>query len=189
VTADPDNLIAETNEENNTASFIYTLESVSPAIKDFGQVHYAGGSGAVAVFNKTTTGLAIGAISLAGTDAGQFLIFDNTLSGTTIASQKIGLLGIAFNPISLGVKNAVLLIKNTQGKVLWQVPLTGQLDYLIKGDINDDAKVDMADAILALKAAVGLHPAGIYTTVDVDGDGMIGMAEVLFALQTAAEIR
>lgn len=188
VVADPDNLIAETNEENNTSSFIYALESVSPAIKDFGQVHYAGGSSTVTIFNKTTAGLAIGAISLEGTDAGQFRIF-NTLSGTTLAAQQSALVGISFNPTSLGVKNAVLVIKSAQGKILWQVPLTGQLDNLLKGDVNDDTQVDLADAILALKAVAGLRPAGVYAAVDVDGDGRIGIAEAVYALQAAAEMR
>ena len=188
VTADPDNLIQENDEGNNTASFIHSLETVLPAIQNFGQVHYQGAMGTVAVFNKTTAGLAIGAISIAGPDAGDFRIFD-ALGGTTIQPQQSALLGIEFIPTSLGVKNAVLLIRDNQGKVLWQVPLTGQLDFLIRGDLNDDGNITLADAILALKAVSGLRPAGAYAVVGIDADGKIGLAEVIYILQKTAELR
>lgn len=188
VTADPDNLIQEINEGNNTASFIHSLETVSPAIQNFGLVHYSGGMGTVALFNKTTAALAIGAISIAGPDAGDFRIFD-ALGGTTIQPQQSALLGIEFIPTSLGVKTAALLIRDNQGKILWQVPLTGQLDYVIRGDVNDDGFVTLADAILALKAVSGLRPAGTYAVVGVNADGKIGVAEVIYILQKAAELR
>ena len=142
----------------------------------------------VAVFNKTTAGLAIGAISIAGPDAGDFRIFD-ALGGTMIQPQQSALLGIEFVPTSLGLKNAVLLIRDSQGKMLWQVPLTGQLDYVIRGDVNDDGFVTLADAILALKVVSGLRPAGIYPVVSIDGDRKIGLAEVIYIIQTVAGMR
>jgi hypothetical protein len=145
--------------------------------------------GTVAVFNKTTSGLAIGAISIAGSDADNFRIFDNVLSGTTLQPQKSGLLALEFIPTSLGVKNAVLLIKDNQGKVLWEVPLTGQLDHLIQGDINDYSQIDIADAILALKVVAGLRPVGLNPIVDVGGDRKIGMEEAIYILQKVAGIR
>jgi hypothetical protein len=188
VTADPDNLIQENDEGNNTASFIHSLETVSPAIQNFGQVHYSGAMGTVTVFNKTTAALAIGAISIAGPDAGDFRIFD-ALGGTTIQPQQSALLGIEFIPTSLGMKTAVLLIRDSQGNVLWQVPLTGQLDYVIRGDLNDDGNITLADAILALKAVAGQRPAGTYAVVSVDGDRKIGLAEVIYILQKTAELR
>ena len=99
------------------------------------------------------------------------------------------MLGVEFIPTSLGVKNAVLLIQDSQGKVLWKVPLTGQLDYVIRGDVNDDGFVTLADAILALKVVSGLRPAGIYPVVSIDGDRKIGVSEVIYIIQTVAGMR
>ncbi len=57
------------------------------------------------------------------------------------------------------------------------------------GDINHDLKVDLTDTILALKVNSGMspEPAVVHLGADVDGDGRIGMAEALYALQRAAE--
>ena len=60
---------------------------------------------------------------------------------------------------------------------------------LLKGDINGDLNVTLADAILALKVAVGLNPAGINLNADVNGDGKIGLAEVIYILQYVAGLR
>ena len=64
----------------------------------------------------------------------------------------------------------------------------------VKGDINDDHEVNLADATLALQAIIRLHPTGIrpdFATSgsDVDNDGKIGFPEVLYILQKAAEMR
>ncbi|MBN1381263.1 MAG: carboxypeptidase regulatory-like domain-containing protein [Deltaproteobacteria bacterium] len=189
VTADPENQIREISEDNNTASFVHTLEMISPAVQDFGEVHYAGAMATITVSNKTTEALTIGSLTLTGTDTGHFQIFDNALSGTTLQPQTGGLIGVAFYPTSLGVKNATVLINDNQGKVLWQVPLTGQLDNLLQGDVNDDGAVTISDAILALQAVANMRPAGINAVVDVNGDHKIGLAEAFYALQTAAELR
>jgi hypothetical protein len=64
----------------------------------------------------------------------------------------------------------------------------------LRGDLNSDAKVDLADAILALKAVAGMGSAGIRTDyatcgADVNCDGQIGAAEASYILQTTAGIR
>ena len=100
-----------------------------------------------------------------------------------------GVLGVAFHPTSLGQKNAELLIRDHQETLLRRVPLTGSLERLIQGDLNDDGEVGMADAILVFQVLAGLDPDGINTVVDVDGDGRVGLGEALFILQTAAGIR
>jgi hypothetical protein len=189
VTADPENWIPEMREDNNTASFAYLLEMVSPAVQDFGQVHYAGSLQSITIYNKTTIGLPLGSIVLTGEDAHDFRIFDDPCSGTTIQPLQSGLVGVAFSPTSLGVKNAELLIKDNDGRELWRVPLTGRLDYLIPGDLDDDGFVGLSDAILALQLVAGLQPQGIHLILDVNSDGKIGLAEAIHALQHAAELR
>ncbi|MHB8827994.1 MAG: LamG-like jellyroll fold domain-containing protein [Syntrophales bacterium] len=62
------------------------------------------------------------------------------------------------------------------------------------GDINNDGRVDLADAVLAIQAVAGLNPSAIRTDyqtcgVDVDCNASIGTAEALYILQRAAGLR
>jgi hypothetical protein len=58
----------------------------------------------------------------------------------------------------------------------------------LNGDgIADDEDGTPVDAILALQVLVGQQPTLIITTGDVDGDGRIGMAEALHAMQQSAQ--
>ena len=56
------------------------------------------------------------------------------------------------------------------------------------GDLNGDTKVDLADAILALKVVSGITST-VHKEADLNSDGKIGMADVIFILQKAAELR
>ncbi|MHB8827993.1 MAG: IPT/TIG domain-containing protein [Syntrophales bacterium] len=65
---------------------------------------------------------------------------------------------------------------------------------VLKGDINDDGNVDLADAVLALKVMVGLNPPAIrplyqYSGADVNGDGKVGQHELLHILQRLSGLR
>ena len=57
------------------------------------------------------------------------------------------------------------------------------------GDINDDVSVDLTDAILALQIVAGLNPDGAHLNADVNGDGKIGIEEVVYILQHVALLR
>jgi subtilisin family serine protease len=61
------------------------------------------------------------------------------------------------------------------------------------GDLNNDGRIDLLDAILALQTLSGNAPAvapgPLTTQADVNGDGTIGLAEALYALQWAGELR
>jgi len=57
------------------------------------------------------------------------------------------------------------------------------------GDINNNGKVDLADAILGLQVLAGLNPAGVNVGADVNGDGKIGLPEVVYILQKVAGLR
>ena len=62
------------------------------------------------------------------------------------------------------------------------------------GDINDGGEVNLVDAILALQVLTGQSPAGIRSDyassgADVNGDGKIGIEEVIYILQTVAGLR
>ncbi len=56
------------------------------------------------------------------------------------------------------------------------------------GDINHDLQVDLADTILALQVTTGIssNTIGIDLSADVNSDGNIGMAEVIYSLRSVA---
>jgi hypothetical protein len=59
------------------------------------------------------------------------------------------------------------------------------------GDINASGAVNLTDVILGLQVLAGLNPANVDSRADlVNPDaGVIGLEEVIFDLQTVAEIR
>ncbi len=64
----------------------------------------------------------------------------------------------------------------------------------LRGDLNGDAKVDLVDAILALRALAGMDSTGIrndYATcgADVNCDGQIGVAEAIYIMQHLGGLR
>lgn len=55
---------------------------------------------------------------------------------------------------------------------------------VVLGDIDNDGNVTLTDVVLGLQLATGQEPSGAVTTdADINGDGKIGMEEVLHALQ------
>jgi uncharacterized repeat protein (TIGR01451 family) len=86
------------------------------------------------------------------------------------------------------------------GHVIRQNPLAGTAVTInaavnlvvteqIKGDINTDGKVDLADALLSLRAANGFPVSGLNLQTDVNGDSKIGIHETLYILQVISGIR
>jgi len=60
----------------------------------------------------------------------------------------------------------------------------------VKGDVNGSGgEPDLADAILALQVLAGLNPPNVNTGGDVNGDGRIGLPEVIYILQKVAGLR
>lgn len=59
--------------------------------------------------------------------------------------------------------------------------------YILPGDVNQDGKVDVADARLALRYAVALETANenIKAIADIDGDGAISVADAREILRIA----
>lgn len=64
------------------------------------------------------------------------------------------------------------------------------LETTVKGDLNNDGKVDLADAILAARVLSGMIPVGaVSMEADTDGDFKIGLPEAIYILQKVAGIR
>jgi len=69
------------------------------------------------------------------------------------------------------------------------VALSGKTDEQIYiGDINHSGTIDLRDAILVLKVVVGMDPSEIFSDADINGDGKIGLAEVIHILQAVSVI-
>jgi hypothetical protein len=80
--------------------------------------------------------------------------------------------------------------KDSAGNESDLVTVSAILVSVEKGDINGDGSVDVADAILCLKAMSGKASTDeIYMEADVNGDGKIGLQDVLYILQKAAGLR
>jgi hypothetical protein len=66
-------------------------------------------------------------------------------------------------------------------------------DYVInivKGDINGDGKVDLADAISIMKMFAGMDPSStLYRQADLNRDNKIGLEEVIYVLQKLGGLR
>jgi len=61
---------------------------------------------------------------------------------------------------------------------------------VLKGDINLDKGVDLADAILAAHLMLGLRmSAPIHWEVRISADGEVGMVDVVYILQKTAQLR
>jgi hypothetical protein len=58
----------------------------------------------------------------------------------------------------------------------------------VRGELNNDNKVDLADAILALKVLSGIS-VSVNITGDVNSDNKIGIEDVIYILQFAAGLR
>ena len=57
------------------------------------------------------------------------------------------------------------------------------------GDVNGDGVLDLTDAITALQVVSGLcsDPCYVHTDADINGDGRIGLAELLYVLRKLGE--
>jgi len=62
---------------------------------------------------------------------------------------------------------------------------------ILKGDVNDDQQVTMADVILSLQSSMAEGPPGtfVHIAADVNGDNRIGLTEALFGLEIIAGVR
>jgi hypothetical protein len=120
------------------------------------------------------------------------------LDGVTVAAQYNAQTGqVTHTPfpwLRPGVHNATIDVKDYAGNSALQAAWWFRVISRLKGDVNNDAKVDLADAILVIQVLSGKNPAGIRADyaasgADVNGDGRIGLAEVQFSQQRVAALR
>ena len=59
----------------------------------------------------------------------------------------------------------------------------------MKGDVNGDGIIDLADLVLSLQLLAGMSASDVHRGADVNVDGQIGLAEAIFILGKAAGLR
>lgn len=56
----------------------------------------------------------------------------------------------------------------------------------LKGDVNGDQKVDLADTVLILQLLTGFPTTGVAMELDINGNRKVGLEEVNYVLQIVA---
>ena len=69
---------------------------------------------------------------------------------------------------------------NTENGVIVNL---GGATLVIAGDTDDSGIIDLRDAILDLQILAGLTPEGVNKEADVNGDGNLGLEEIIYVLQ------
>jgi hypothetical protein len=59
----------------------------------------------------------------------------------------------------------------------------------MKGDVNGDGIIDLADLVLSLQLLAGMSVSDVHRGADVNADGRIGLEEALYILGKAAGLR
>jgi YVTN family beta-propeller protein len=135
----------------------------------------------------------------------------DTSSNTVIATVPVGNApsGISGNPAGTRIyvtnygSNDISVIDTSKNEVIfpnltaWNGPFAfGQFISVValKGDLNDDGIMNIADAILAMQVMCGMHPSDMrtdYTTsgADLSGNNKIGLEEAIYIMQTLAVVR
>ena len=94
-----------------------------------------------------------------------------------------------------GIYKITILAENNTGSHSLPQTTTVAVNTLLKGDINGDWNVDMADVIIALKVLAGMDVYGLIRTdytasgVDVNGQNKIGLDEVIYIMQNVSGLR
>jgi hypothetical protein len=92
------------------------------------------------------------------------------INGTVGQSTPIGLSSSASYRLMPGLWHQILLM-------------------IAEGDLNEDGVINLQDAIIALKILSNFQPIDVQRASDVNGDGSVGIEEVLFILQKIGAIR
>ncbi len=100
----------------------------------------------------------------------------------------------AYTLASTGTKMLYAWAKDASGNVSFGKRAIVTFGIIPKGDINGDGTVNLSDALLALKVlcrinAVGILPDYPSSGADVNGDGKIGFAEIIYIIQRLSGIR
>ncbi|MCX7634558.1 MAG: S8 family serine peptidase, partial [Syntrophales bacterium] len=126
-------------------------------------------------------------------------------SGTSMATPHVTAVAalmlaksptLTYSQVKKAILDTVDPISSVAGKLISGGRLNGAAALAAvraPGDLNNDGRLDLADAILALQVLSGItisvQPGPLAVAADVNGDGRLGHAEALYLLQRLAHIR
>jgi parallel beta-helix repeat protein len=141
------------------------------------------------------TGLASGifhtgnySVTIGGTD---IVAYKYKLDSGEWSEERIATLPIALNILQAGQHTLRVIGKTVTGA--WQseenaTSVTWELVFT--GDVNNDGRVNMTDAVMVLQIMSGITPAQpVNINAAINDEGKIGMGDALYILQQAAGMR
>ena len=126
----------------------------------------------ILVLGLTRSGNVTGVDALAETDIVTVSFMPKKVGSTTITFQAQAILDSNENAVAVDPWDPVVL------------DIT-----ILKGDVDGSFTVDLADAIRAIKVLNNIAAGDINPDADVDEDGDIGLADVIYILQLESENR
>jgi len=132
-------------------------------------------------------------ISVSGGDVIQYrFTLDNGVYGSI---TDVGI-NISLNNLTEGPHTLYVIGKDSADN--WQAEIDATIvswEIVFLGNVNGDDKVDLVDAIIALKVLSGIDTTGFIRSdyaasgADVNGDNKIGMQEVVYILERVSGLR
>jgi hypothetical protein len=130
------------------------------------------------------------------TVGGGVVAYKYKLDGGAFGAETAASTPISLTDLAEGAHTLSVIGKDAAGN--WQAEVdatTASWTVVCKGNLNGDDAVDLADVMTALKALAGVDTSGLirpdYETsgADINGDGKVGVAEVLYMLQELGGLR
>ena len=158
--------------------------SVTPETLDFGTIQV--GKSKDKTFTVQNTGG--GTLSGSATVAGPFRVIEGR--AYSLSSAQAHTMTVRYTPTSAGTQTQTVTFTGG-GRATREVTGTA---HAMKGDIDGDGDLDLSDVLLALRVLAGLAPSGVRNDymnsgADANGDGEIGIEEVLYILQSVGQFR
>ena len=126
--------------------------------------------------------LTVTEVSLAGSDPGSFEVVDDTCSDAVIPSGESCTVTVAFSPEDTEVREADLIVETEEVTASWFTHgFTAQGGW-IRGDVNMDGEINIADPVTLLNYLFGLTTVPWLPACDVNDDGMTNIADSVFLL-------
>jgi len=140
------------------------------------------------VNNTGSTELAMGEMSLSGPDASLYRIENDNCTESALPIAESCTLDVVFQADAPGEKDAALNVPSSDiATPELTVPLKSNAVRIdLKGDVDGNDAVDMADLLIVLQSLTGIPVESINTKAEVNGDGQMGLEEGIYILRWCA---
>jgi hypothetical protein len=99
-----------------------------------------------------------------------------------------------YDPLQNAMRQDSYAITNTDGRATYFRFTINKNRTALRGDLNDDGRVDMLDALIVMQILAGgqpgmLRPSYSISGADVAGDGKVGADDMIYILQWVSGLR